>query len=157
MGDELGAAKLCVVIARMIAATARTIPKTNASLAGSGFGAMCLLLAPDKCCHGALWRGELEGTYEPLHISLGHNRAPGQGQLDEPALPRQVTRCRATSGEANGARRGRACGRTASAGSRAERSGEGDATFSGLASPSPLAAMRRRERGLSRRRSAAQR
>src|SRR5215831_15053675 len=86
MGDELGAAKLCVVIARMIAATARTIPKTNASLAGSGFGAMCPLLAPDKCCHGALWRSELEETYEPLHISLGHNRAPGQGQPDEPAV-----------------------------------------------------------------------
>src|SRR5262249_13140222 len=70
----------------MIAATARTVPKTNASLAGSGFGAMCALLAPDKCCHGALWRGELEETYEPLHISLGHNRAPGQGQPDEPAV-----------------------------------------------------------------------
>jgi hypothetical protein len=42
---ELGAAKLRVVIARMIAATARTIPKTYASLAGSGFVAMCPLLA----------------------------------------------------------------------------------------------------------------
>src|SRR6516164_8291557 len=33
------------MIARMIAVTARTIPKTYASLAGSGFGAMCPLLA----------------------------------------------------------------------------------------------------------------
>ena len=48
LSDELGAAKLGVVIARM-AATARTIPKTYASLASSGFGGMCLLLAPDRC------------------------------------------------------------------------------------------------------------
>src|SRR5262249_49948045 len=65
---------------------ARTGRKTKASLVVSVLGAMCALLAPDKCCHGALWRGELEETYEPLHISLGHNRAPGQGQPDEPAV-----------------------------------------------------------------------
>jgi|SRR5262245_2450963 len=30
-------------------AIARTVPKTNASLADSGFGAICPLLAPDRC------------------------------------------------------------------------------------------------------------
>jgi hypothetical protein len=36
----------------MIAATARTIAKTYASLAGSGFGAMCPLLAPCRTLEG---------------------------------------------------------------------------------------------------------
>src|SRR5215831_13862827 len=69
IGDELGAAKLCVVIARMIAATARTIPKTYASLAGSGFGAMCPLLAPDRCRPCRTLRGESGAMCELRHTS----------------------------------------------------------------------------------------
>jgi len=47
-------AKLRSAMTTRMAATARTIPKTYASLAASGFGAMCPLLALDRCRHAGL-------------------------------------------------------------------------------------------------------
>src|SRR5215510_15076214 len=56
------------MIARM-AATARTIPKTYASLAGSGFGAMCPLLAPDRMSPCRTLEGLNGKMCELLHTS----------------------------------------------------------------------------------------
>src|SRR5215831_4962108 len=83
------------MIARM-AATARTIPKTYASLAGSGFGAMCPLLAPDRMSPCRTLEGLNGKMCELLHTSLVvqkmqfRSRAPARvSSVDEASV--QVT------------------------------------------------------------------
>ena len=79
----------------MIAVTARTIPKTYASLAGSGFGAMCPLLARQIDAAMPDFRGASGKTCELRHTSAVvqkmqgglelaiNSRVGGRGKLPE--------------------------------------------------------------------------
>src|SRR5215470_18632646 len=68
------------MIAR-IAATARTIPKTYASLAGSGFGAMCPLLATRQMSPCRTLEGLNGKMCERLHTSLVVQKMQGDLEL----------------------------------------------------------------------------
>src|SRR5262249_28520564 len=93
----------------MVTAIARTIPKTNKSLSGAGFGAMSPLLAPDRCRHADFRRAKRKRyvSYVTLrwlskkctcassatHSGLRVASTPRRTDCDFCAVVRAVIRC----------------------------------------------------------------